>query len=60
LTITLHDPRHIVERIPSQHAKLRISTYIITSKSTHCKGHYNPSSINLILRISYSNSQSYE
>jgi hypothetical protein len=55
--ITLHDPRHIVERIPSQHAKLRISTYIITSKSTRCKGHDNPSSINLILHISYSNSQ---
>jgi hypothetical protein len=27
-----------VERIPSQHAKLRISTYIITSKSTRCMG----------------------
>jgi hypothetical protein len=60
VAITLQDSRHIVERIPSQHAKLRISTYIITSKATRCVGHYNPSSINLILRISYSNIEFYE
>jgi hypothetical protein len=57
---TIRDPLHIVGRIPSQHAKLRISMYIITSKSTRYKGHDNPSTVNLILRISYSNSQFYE